>query len=194
MKLYFSLFIVLLLSTFVSCNNPKSDDSFEKIISELNNNNLNYFIRENPDNYGKMFWYNDLYRLDSLIKLEESSGALNAKNVSKIMNLISHTAVKTKIIDKYIKDSVLIYNCNTYAALLNLEYIIGNEFIKDYNYYLVRAPLAKITIDKDYTRSFGKVYLSVYDPNNNNFIVIKGDTIYSDNGDLSIMILPKIKT
>ncbi len=128
-----------------------------------------------------MRWYNDLYKLDSIISQEKRSTVVSIRN-------INNSIIKTGILDKYLRGSKLIKNCKTYNDLLYLEYIIGNEIIKDYNNFLIRAPLAKVIIDKDYDNITGKVYLSVYDPNNNNYVVINNDTIYSNGGILSVDI------
>jgi len=175
------------MSTFISCNNDiESNETSIKTICDLNNDNLGYFIRENPKNYNKMFWYKDLHKIDSIVKLEKNNYTTSLKSLKSIQHLINQTIVKTIFIDKYKKDSLLIYNCKTYTDLLLLEYIIGNEIIKDYNYFLYRAPSGKITIEKNNTRSVGNVYLSIYDYHNNNYVVINNDTIYSKDGILSI--------
>lgn len=187
MKLFLSM--ILLISTIISCNNYRQSDELSiNNIYNLNSNNIKYFIRENPENYSKMFWYSDLHKLDSIVKLEKNNNIVNFRSLNGIQHLINQTIVKTRIIDKYKQDSLLIYNCKTYADLLLLEYIIGNEFIKDYNYFLYRAPYGKIIIEKDYIRNIGNTYLSIYDPHNNNYVVINDDTIYSNSGILSIDI------
>ncbi len=181
--------MVFLLSMFISCNNYKeSNDILTDVVYELTRDNLEYFIKENPNKYNVMPWYRKLSRLDSLVSLEKKSTVISKQSLANITQLITKKMMPSNIFDGYSRDSSLVYNCKTYNDLLKLEYLVGNVLIKNYNYFLYKAPAGKITIEKDSVRSVVNVYLSIYDFHNNNYVVISNDTIYSNDGILSIDI------
>jgi len=191
MKFYLSLIIIIY--TFTSCNNSKeSDNTLINITYELTNDNLKYFVKEYPNDYFNTKWYRKLSILDSLVNLEKNNKTISIEKLNSISSFLTKKMTRSNIVSRYLQDSLLVYNCKTYYDLLKLEYIIGNELIKEYNYFLNRAPYGKVTIEKDYAKKNGNVYFSIYDPQNNNYVVIGKDTIYSDDGSL-VLDLEKYK-
>jgi hypothetical protein len=189
MKLYLILILIIVLDIFIGCNSAiNSNDVQTKSFYSLTRSNLEYFKTEYPQNYSITPWYRKLLILDSVVDIEKNNKTISINSLNNIHNLITKKMIKSQIFDNHEQDSLLIYSCKTYADLLKLEYIVGNVIIKNYNYFLYRAPFTKVIIDKDYFNKTGKVYLAVYDPNNNNYVVINNDTIYSDGGILSIDI------
>ena len=185
MKLY--LILGLFMSTFISCNNYReSNEILTESVYILTKGNLEYFKKEHPNNYSITPWYRKLFILDSIVNMEKHNKSISINTLNKINRLVTKKMIKSRIFDNYKQDSVFIYSCRTYNDLLKLEYIVGNVIIKNYNYFLYRAPAGKITIEKDDTRSVSNVYLSIYDYHNNNYVVINNDTIYSKDGILSI--------
>jgi len=155
--------------------------------------NLEYFIKEDPENYMDIPECAQLFEVDSLINTLIWQSSKDVFDTSKVNELLKKTNRISKSIDTrnikkfFFKNRSCIDKNSIIQELLLTEYILSNELIKKYNYYLVRMPLSKIEVlPKSNPISLGEIYeadiiLSCANPNKKFVITIDNDTLDYEN-------------
>lgn len=183
-----NIYLLILITSILilSCKDKRIKNETSNFYQKLLDNNITYFIKENPDNYHNMFWYSELLTLDSIVKSDIN---LNKKNSEKKEKIIQHIK-KMMSLDLFLTNNIdfieLLKSSESYEQLLILEYVASNEVIKDYNYFLYRMPLGKVVCKKNKKQSVGdsliyNLYFSLSYPKIPFYIIYNNDTTYNIN-------------
>ena len=197
MKIPVNIFLMCFVLLFACQNEEKTKGFFEhnpRFLKTLTKNNLNYFVKEEPDKFRFIPEYKSLFQLDSLANIliqQKNSGSVDKKMINIFVQKMKLFCGEetTKKVESLLMDER--YGNDKYIfseTLLEALYIFGNEAVKSYNYSLFRMPFSKIIAlsQSDFFKKGDTVmeqfYLACLNPNKKIIVIIDGDTLPNING------------
>jgi len=204
MKINLAYFTIIIIIIGCNRNNSERNETKNEHINHLHTlieNNVNYFIKEDPLNYMLCQEYTSLLEIEKLVSnifRQLDNNKIDTVIVNEYIKVVHEQETKfndklviinTKQVENLLLQTIPITNVDEIKAnmLFNL-YIIGNELIKQYNYYLFRKSHMKIEVvsEKDIISFGGNIYEADIEFSCSDvrpfIVVVEGDTLDYKNG------------
>lgn len=185
MKLFY--IVLIFFTALVSCDN-RNKDTFNKdsckVINSLIANNYKYFINESKNNYKMITEYRLMEDFDSIMTIVKTNNY--NKDLLNDINIMFSRYTTINISTDSICELIEM-DRDYYFGFL--RYLFSCELIKEYNNHLIRMPLHKVNIDKNYdTIAVGETFSTkinlVVANNEYPFYAITSDTLQNVEGGL----------